>query len=372
MAGSMSSAMDPGTGMAPLRLLVLCDRPSASQEVHLFRALRRRRQAGGLALEIYSEADAAAAAAEFGHDWIGPVLDKFRPHALIFSRFAGESAEAAIDAALARQLPVITHLDDFLLEVPPDLGPEKVRQHMRPERIRALSATLARASVLYISTPALAERVRQAGFAAPVVISHLQSCADPDEIASPPPCSGGAVVVGYQGTRNHVHDLRMITPALLAALGARPAVTLELFGTIEPPEELLALGPRLRRIPPSTDYGAFLRTLRERRWHIGLAPLRPIAYNTYRTFTKWTEYTIAGTTTLASDCVVYRPVMTGGAGVLVEDGDWERALLSAIDDGDARMRMVRDAQDLLRSSYTLAQQEQQVLAMLDQAMSAHL
>lgn len=357
--------------MVRLRLLVLCDRPSASQEVHLFRALRRLRQAGDCALEIYSEADALAAATECGPGWIGPVLDRLCPQALIFSRFAGESAEAAIDAALARQLPVITHLDDFLLEVPPDLGPEKVRQHMRPERIRALSATLARANVLYISTAALADRVRQAGFAAPIVISNLQSCADPDEIAAPPPpCSGEGLVVGYQGTRNHVHDLRMITPALLAALDARPAVTLELFGTIEPPQELLAVGPRLRRVPPAADYGAFLQTLRERRWHIGLAPLRPIAYNTYRTFTKWTEYTIAGIATLASDCVVYRPVMTGGGGVLVKDGDWERALLSAIDDGDGRMRMVRTAQNLLRSSYTLAQQEQQVLAMLDQAMSA--
>lgn len=358
--------------MAPLRLLVLCDRPSASQEVHLFRALRRLRQVGVCTLEIYSEADAAAAAAECDQNWIGPVLDRFRPQALIFSRFAGESAEVAIDAAVARRIPVITHLDDFLLEVPPDLGQEKVRQHMRPERIRALSATLARASVLYISTPALADKVRQAGFAAPVVISHLQSCADPEEITSPPPSNGDELVVGYQGTRNHVHDLRMITPALLAALGARPSVTLELFGTIEPPEELLALGPRLLRVPPSADYGAFLQTLRERRWHIGLAPLRPIAYNTYRTFTKWTEYTIAGIAALASDCVVYRPVMTGGAGVLVKDGDWERALLSAIDDSDGRMRIVQSAQDLLRSSYTLEQQERQVLAMLDQAMSVRI
>jgi hypothetical protein len=368
----MSPLIDPRAEVAPLRLFVLCDRPSASQEVHLFRAFRRLRQAGRCALQIYSEADAAAAVAACGQDWIGPVLDRFQPQALIFSRFAGESAEAAIDAAVARELPVITHLDDFLLEVPPDLGPEKVRQHMRPERIRALSATLVRANVLYISTPALADKVRQAGFAAPVVISHLQSCADPEEIASPPPCNGEGVVVGYQGTRNHGHDLRMITPALLAALGARPAVTLELFGTIEPPEELLTLGPRLRRVPPSADYGAFLQTLRERRWHIGLAPLRPIAYNTYRTFTKWTEYTIAGVAALASDCVVYRPVMTGGAGVLVKDGDWEHALLSAIDDRDVRIRMVTTAQDLLRSSYTLEQQEQQVLAMLDQAMSVRV
>jgi hypothetical protein len=366
---STAPLIDPDAERAALRLLLLCDRPSASQEVHLLRALRRMRRLGTCALAIYSE-DAAADATRAKKAWIHSAIEHFRPHALLLSRFAGAETGAVIAAARLHAVPTITHLDDYLLEVPADLGPGKLRHHMRPERIAALTQSLTEADLLYISTEPLAARVRRAGFTTPIVVSALQSCADPDELAPPVPPEPNAVRIGYQGTRSHVHDLQMIAPALVSVLRKRPHATLDLFGTIEAPPELLALGPQLRRIPPTPDYTSFLERLRERRWHIGLGPLRPIEFNTFRTYTKWTEYAIAGAPMLASDCAAYRPVAHNGAVCLVADNDWEEALLAAIDNAEARHSWINAAQDKLRTEMTLTNQETQVLAMLKQAGAA--
>lgn len=355
---------DAGVADAPLRLLMFCDRPAASQEVHLLRALRRARRAGEAGLVIYSEDVAAAQGAEAR--WIEDAFERAKPHVLVFSRFAGSAAELIIAAARRRGVRIVTHLDDFLLEVPPDVGATKAAHHMRPERVAALTVTLNGADLLYISTAPLAAKVRAAGFAAPIVISELQSCADGSELA-PPPTDERDIRIGYQGTSSHGPDLAMIAPALIAALKARPHATLTLFGTIKPPTDLAALGDRVRHIPAAGDYDAFLAALRREAWHIGLAPLRDTEFNSFRTYTKWTEYALAGAAVLASDTPPYRDVIAGGAGLLVRDGDWEGALLAAIDDAQSRLRMAQTAQNKLRTELTLTRQEAQVRAMLRQA-----
>jgi hypothetical protein len=350
--------------MFPLRLIIFCDRPSASQEVHLFRPLRRLCKTGDCILRVHSEQDVAELTKRYGNDWVPEVVDSFHPQAVIFSRYAGEGVESIIATSRARDVPIVTHLDDFLLEIPPELGEDKVRHHMQPKRIQALRATLDNANILYISTQNLADRIREEDCRTPIIVSHLQSCADPDEIVPPAISSSGTLVMGYQGTRGHLADLQMIVPALLSALTERPSVRFELFGTIQPPKELLQLGSRLTLVPPADNYSDFLLTLSNRRWHIGLAPLRPTAFNTYRTFTKWTEYTLAGVPCIASDCPAYRAVIGSTAGKLVPDGGWKQSLLAAIDDEAMRLTMITEAQAVLSRSFTLEKQEQQVLAML--------
>ena len=350
--------------MFPLRLIIFCDRPSASQEVHLFRPLRRLCKTGECILRVQSEQDVTEMAKKYGNHWVSELVDSFCPQAVIFSRYAGEGVESIIVASTERGVPIVTHLDDFLLEIPPELGADKVRHHMHPKRIQALRATLNNANLLYISTQNLADRIRGEGFTTPIIVSHLQSCADPDEIVPPPIHSSETLVMGYQGTRGHFADLQMIVPALLSVLTERPSVKFELFGTIQPPKELLRLGSRLTLVSPANNYSDFLLMLSKSRWQIGLAPLRPTTFNTYRTFTKWTEYTLAGIPCLASDCPAYRPVIGSEAGMLVPDGDWKQSLLAAIDDEAMRLKMITEAQAELSRSFTLEKQEQQVLAML--------
>src|SRR5690606_18115268 len=128
--------------------------------------------------------------------------------ALIFSRFAGPLAGRAIEGARRAGIPVVTHLDDFLLEVPPDLGADKVKRHNRPERVAALRQTLTEADLLFISTQALADGLRRRGIERPMVVAQLQSCAAPQE-AVPPPTATGRHRTRYQGTRHHHlgHDM---------------------------------------------------------------------------------------------------------------------------------------------------------------------
>jgi hypothetical protein len=325
--------------------------------------LRRLRQAGECALCIWSENDVAKRATA-DPSWSGALLDRLHPQGLIISRFAGAGLGAAISDARARRIPIITHLDDFLLEVPPDLGPEKIKQHMRPERLAALRESLEQADLLYISTDALAAKVRDAGISTPIVISQLQSCADPWEISPPPPFDPEAsdrVRIGYQGTRSHIHDLRMLAPQLVAAMEARPYVTLTLFGSIEPPAELAPIANRVERLQPSGDYASFLTMLAEQRWDIGLAPLRDLEFNSFRTYTKWTEYSLSGVCVIATDCAVYRPVMADGAGLLVPNDGWYEGLLHLIDNALERREMVDKAQFMLRTKFSLRAQEMQLL-----------
>lgn len=346
---------------AGLRLLVLCDQPSATQDVHLFRPLRRLISARECAVGVVSEHSVEGSA---GQAWFESVLRDFRPDAVIFSRFAGRGVGGLMAATRRSRVPVIGHLDDFLLQVPADLGADKVKRHNRPERVAALRHVLDEADLLYISTQPLAGALAQAGVTAPMCVAVLQSCADPAEMAAPPAADRG-LCIGYQGTRNHRLDLEMIVPALCRVLDGRPAVRLELFGSIETPEAFTRFGERVTARPPAANgYEGFLESLKGLGWHIGLAPLRDTAFNSYRTYTKWTEYTVAGTVTVASAGVVYEDVIASDAGRLVADGDWEEALIHLTDDAILRHHLANGAQDRVRRSLNLAGMERQLLSML--------
>lgn len=350
--------IDEHAEKAKLRILIFCERPSATQEVHLLRPLRRMRRDGECAVVVASEASVAAA----GGAWLDAVWSGMSPHLVVLSRFAGPETAAILDHARLAGTPIITHLDDFLLEVPPDLGADKVRRHNRPERVAALVDSLRRADLLYISTKPLAQRLQKAGFDTPIMVADLQSCADPAELEPLAEVSRDTVRIGYQGTRNHHLDLAMIVPAVANVLSARPNATFETFGTIEPPTGLEAFGSRVRHHPPVADYSQFLDRLKALDWAIGVAPLRATEFNGFRTHTKWTEYAMAGVAIIASDSVVYRDVVAGGAGLLAAEDKWEAALLRLVDDAQLRRAMAEAAQDRLRSELTLSAMEAQLLA----------
>lgn len=351
-----------GARQAPLRLMLACDRLSATQQIHLLRPLARRVESGALRWGLIDEAYASQA----GAHGLAQLFDRIAPHALLFSRFAGAEASALCDLARARGAPIITHLDDYLLGVPDDVGAAKAARHSQPERLAALRTTLETANLLYISTEPLSRKLRDEGFSAPAIVATLQSCVDPEEIA-PHPTDTGTIRIGYQGTSSHGPDLAMIAPALVSALEARPSATLTLFGTIQAPAELAALGSRVRTLPPARDYAHFLQRLRREAWHIGLAPLRDTPFNAFRTYTKWTEYSAAGAAVLASESPAYSAIIAGGAGRTIAKSAWRDALLDLIDNSVARRSLCDRAQAKLRTELTLEHQEVQLMSMLRSA-----
>jgi hypothetical protein len=362
-AGSVPFQILDAASPAPdLRLVLFCDAPAATQHVHLFRPLKRLRLSGRCEVAIVTEkgASAASSAEDFA-----ALFRQLQPAAIIFSRFGGEQASIAIDGARSAGVPVITHLDDYLLEVPAELGADKVRRHNRPERIAAIRATLDRADLLFISTEPLAARLRRAGVQTRTIVAGIQSGAAAGECVPPVErAPGSAFRIGYQGTRNHGHDLGLIVPQIIKTLDAAPEATFELFGTIETPKELERFGARVVRHGAIADYEGFLDCLKPLGWHVGLAPLRALEFNTFRTYTKWVEYTIAGVPMIASPGVVYEGVLAGGAGIIAPDDGWADAILRLRADDNARLAMAAAAQARLLASCSLDQMEAQVLDVL--------
>lgn len=362
-AGSVPfETLDAAAPAPEVRLVIFCDAPAATQEVHLFRPLKRLRMSGRCEIAIVTEksASAGSSAKDFA-----ALYRQFQPAAIIFSRFGGEQASLAVDGARSVGVPVITHLDDYLLEVPAELGADKVRRHNRPERIAAIRATLDRADLLFISTEPLAARLRRAGVQTRTIVAGIQSGATAGECVPPVERAPGATFrIGYQGTRNHGHDLSMIVPQIIRTLDAAPEATFELFGTIETPRALDRFGDRIVRHGAISDYEGFLDCLKPLGWHVGLAPLRTLEFNTFRTYTKWVEYTIAGVPMIASPGVVYEGVLADGAGIIAPDDGWADAILTLRADENARLSMAAMAQARLLSSCSLDQMEAQILHVL--------
>ena len=363
LIGSVPYEVFDASSVAPdLRIVLFCDAPAATQQVHLLRPLKRMRKSGRCEIAIVTEKGAKAASCS--EDFV-VLFRRLKPAVIIFSRFGGEQASIAIDAARSVGVPVITHLDDYLLEVPAELGADKVRRHNRPERIAAIRATLDRADLLFISTEPLAARLCRAGVQTRKIVAGIQSGAAAGECVPPVErAPGTAFRIGYQGTRNHGHDLSLIVPQIIRTLDAAPEATFEIFGTIEMPAELERFGARAVRHGAIADYEGFLEFLKPLGWHVGLAPLRALEFNTFRTYTKWVEYTLAGVPMIASPGGVYEGMLAGGAGIVAQDEDWADAILRLCAAEDARRAIAAVAQTRLLASCSLDLMEAQVLDVL--------
>jgi glycosyltransferase involved in cell wall biosynthesis len=314
----------------------------------------------GLAESV--RADGAHAAARLVKD----IAERLRPSAVILSRYAGPEHEAVLRTARATGAPIVVHLDDDLLQVPPDLAPEKARHYNRPERLAALRAVLDSADLVYASTPSLAARLRASGIRPRVVAGEIYCALDERREIAPPPtdAEGRTVVIGYMGTSGHAHDLELGLPGVAETLERFPATRFELFGTIATPAALARFGKRISRVEALGDYDAFLAKLRSLQWDIGLAPLREIPFNAAKASTKWVEYTSAGIAVVASDCAVYRPVCGGGRGEFVRGNAFGPALSALVENGARRRALVAAAQAEVAACFTLSRLEAQLLGVL--------
>ena len=122
----------------------------------------------------------------------------------------------------------------------------------------------------------------------------------------------------------------------------------------------------------TADYHGFKAVLAGLGWDIGLAPLRPIAYNRYKTPTKWVEYAEAGIATIVSDSEVYQPMIQADAALAATPEQWETAMRRLIAHPETRRDIVSAADRLLRSSYGWDRLEAGVLGLLRRVERATL
>lgn len=290
------------------------------------------------------------------------------PDILVLSRCTSEVGSEWVAHGRRLGMPIIFHIDDDLLAVPASLGAAKHSTYNSRERLDALRRNIESSDLVYASTAALGERLREHGIRTPLIAGSVYCSVAPQTIGAVlAPATGP--VIGYMGTSGHAADLAMIMPAVCEALDAIPQLQFELFGTIGMPEEMKRFGSRVRHLPPVPDYSDFIPRLRTLGWWIGLAPLEDNPFNRCKADTKWVEYSLAGMAVIASNLPVYHSACREGAGLLADPPQWKEALLTLLYRPHLRAEMIRSAQARLQDSYTHEHLRRQVERVFEEAFA---
>lgn len=368
-AGSMLAVAPGSAPVARRRFLFIANAHLPTVQACLERPLAALVRSGELLIELLTETrlverEAALGSSEAVTAWLEDALDRFAPQALIFSRYSGPFGSEIIAWARARGVPVIYQIDDDLLAVPKSLGARKHAYHNRPERLAAVRALLTSATLVYASTPKLRERL----------LGHFP---DLPVVTGPINCSGrvmrrpqpGSVRrVGYMASADHLPNLEIVLPAIVALLDRHPELTFELFGSIAVPAALGCYGDRIVKLEPVSDYEAFLRQLGERHWDIGICPLTPTEFNLTKSNNKWIEYTSLGIAVVASANMIYDECCADGCGILADgEQSWLEALDRLVTEDHERLAMIGRAQHKLETIYSIEQHRAQILAVVEQA-----
>lgn len=296
---------------------------------------------------------------------IDDLLPAILPGVVIVSRCVSPASAEVIAWARRKRVPVVYHIDDDLLDVPDALGPKKYAFYHDPSRKRLLRDGMEGADLIYASTAPLANRLKGHGITTPIIAGEIYCSVDPKTIRTELPST--TPVIGYMGSSGHARDLATIIPAIARLLDARPALSFELFGTIECPPELERFGPRVRRHAGFTEYRAFLNRMRVMGWWVGLAPLEDNPFNRCKADTKWVEYAVSGCAVVAQDLPVYDRACADCCGLQARHADdWEQAIAYLLDEPSLRRDMVRRAQTRLSTHYTHDMLRAQVTAILAQ------
>ena len=297
-------------------------------------------------------------------DRVEPILSAIDPTIIVFCRYSGPGSDRVVDWARRNAVPVIYHIDDDLLAIPPNIGAAKFAVHNDPERLAAVRYLLTSADLVYASTDRLRSRLLEY-FPDISVISGRIYCSGR---VLRPASDKAPCIVGYMASADHAHNLDIVLPAIERLLDDNDNVRFELFGSVPKPAELDRFGDRVASTGPVADYSDFLTALARRRWSIGICPLVPIGFNLMKANTKWVEYTSVGAAVVASAGTVYDDCCAGGCGLLADTaGEWFDALNLLVKQSDARLAMIERAQDKLREEYNVGVLREQLLAVFERA-----
>jgi glycosyltransferase involved in cell wall biosynthesis len=369
-------ATSPMRGARPLRraqrLLLVANGVVPTLHISFIKPLAPLVEAGLLETKIVTEAGIRAAAAkqpETDRAAAATValdeISAFAPDIAVFCRYSGPAAQDMIEHLRAAQVPILFHIDDDLLNVPPEIGPKHI-EHNRVERTSAVRYLLENADLVYCSTRRLCEQLQAQGFVERLDVGAIY-------------CSGEVVVsaervpvqtIGFMGN-DKTPELADLVPVIATILERNPRIRFELFGSMVMPDELLRFGERVTAIPRVSDYNEFVAKFRKLKWEIGLAPLRQTPFNIVKADTKWVDYTSIGTATVASRGTAYDDCCAEGCGLLADDAaQWIDSIQSLIDDPDQRFALVLAAQAKLRSAYSIGRLAEQVMDKFDLASVA--
>ncbi|WPN59670.1 glycosyltransferase [Pseudomonas sp. P9_31] len=339
-------------------ILIFTEQVNATYFISFDIPLREMHQRGEVNVAVVSQKLVSQKGAGCWEQW----NDSFKPELVIFTRYGQPFGLDILKFFKAQNVPVIYHIDDNLLELPPSLGAEIQKRQGAKDVIDARRNLLAQCDLIYASTPHLAELLKS--------LFPMQHVFTGEYF----PYMGQRVTVnrqerqyqtiGYMGSKGHQEDLNLVVPVLERLLEERPKLHFEVFGTIQMPDRLLRFGDRVKSHKVNKSYTEFLSVLAGLNWDIGLAPLVNEEFNLCKAPTKFLEYTAAGIPVVASNIPVYSMIIPEGAGVLVNE-DWYSTLALYLDSEGARKRLVEIAQAYCSERYSLHKLEQQLTTIFD-------
>jgi len=370
---SDGAAGSAGISQSPLRLLIFADAHGPTQEISFFRPLAPLCASGAAAIRLIDENRLANVRSRHGvtatASFVREQFAEVRPTVVILSRYSGPDYPLILQLAREWGRPVVCHLDDQLLDPPAILGLEAWARLMQPQRLHALYAIATEADLVYTSTKVLGEQLARMIRPRRLVYGRIYVGGDATppalSVAGIPPKQPDELRIGYMGSASHVADLEMVRPAILAVLKTYQQATFHLFGSIANTsiagrfQDRATLIQRIRG-----GYADFRAALNDMEWDIGLAPLRPMAFNDCKAPTKCIEYFEAGCAAIASQGVVYDWVGAKGAAVLAGSADWQAAMVSLIENPDRRAALVAAGREVLRTEYSWTRLRSQVLNVL--------
>lgn len=353
-SGPAMAADEPQVGR---RLMVFTEHFNATYAISFDIPLRELHARGEASFRAYDQKAVAEGGAGCWRAW----LDSFRPQVVFLTRYGQADGIEMLRDCHSRGIPVVYHIDDNLLDLPPSLGAEILkRQGAAAEARRAM---LQQCDLIYASTPVLAQ-VLHARFPGKPLFQGIYAAAFEAQV--PPTPEGAPQTIGYMGSKGHKEDLTLAVPALVSLMEARPQLRFETFGTIEMPQELRRFGDRVRHHTVQKAYREFLQTLSGLNWSIGLAPLVDEPFNQCKAPTKFIEYTGCGIPVVASNVNVYRDAIPAGCGLLVKE-DWQAAIGSLLDDADARSALTQAAREHCQQVFAPTILQAQLLTVVDRA-----
>ncbi len=274
---------------------------------------------------------------------------------LIFYRCIQDLTLSLARFAHLNQIKVIYELDDDLLDPPEDSS--WGRRYKISHLSEIIKMFLAEVDLVKAGSPELARRLKERGYPA-IYQPYTAKIHDITVNMIGPPHR-----VGYFGSPHHQCDIEMVFPALLAIKELlQEQVEFEFIGCY--PQEWQRLKARI--FPYVPDYELFLKTLTDRRWSLGLAPLRRISFNEAKSNSKFRDYTAAGVLGIYSDLAPYRDSVTDGQnGWLVKDSseEWYEVIKAALS-STQRATMIQQARKLMKTIYSTESVAQNWLVLL--------
>ena len=353
----------------PTRILLLANAAIPTLDIYFLKPLKGEIESGRIRTYLVTEAQINQRFKEpesaDASRWLVEQMRLFGPDVVISCRYSGPHSEAVIDVCEQLQIPLIFHIDDDLLGVPIELGERKFRFHNLPSRLESVRTQLRGADVVYCATTELADRVDALGYGRPTLVGAI--CHAPRHLI---PAERRPVrVIGYMGY-DHMHDLIMILPVIVAVLDRFTDVVFHLFGGMDLPEDLYRFGERVLSSPPIGDYESFQYVFETIGWDIGICPLADTPFNRAKTPIKWHDYTAAGIAVLASSGTIYDEICSDGCGLLAgSQAEWVEGITALIEQPDLRYEQVKQAQSKMRKTCAPPALARQVLDVIGHAVA---